>query len=148
MHLIFGCLSIFCLFVCSQMLSLLPTRTLRMLEFVGFSGNKVNSTFFGTYPVSCSEMCVLGVYTVLTVHVCVCVCYRSLDCSSSRRVLLSTRLGLSCVTCCCFAITPSWASYWVRRTPKQRTLCFQTRMRQDGIRMLQACCVHIYICIL
>lgn len=26
----------------SQMLSLLPTRTLRLLEFVGFSGNKVS----------------------------------------------------------------------------------------------------------
>lgn len=70
MHLIFGSLSTFFLSVCWQMLSLLPTRTLRMLEFVGFSGNKVNSTFCGTYPVSCLEMCVLG---VLTVHVCVCV---------------------------------------------------------------------------
>lgn len=76
-----------------------------MLEFVGFSGNKVNSPFSGTYPVSGSEMSVLGVYAMLTVGVG--VCYRSLDCSSSRKALLSTRLGLSCVTCCCFAITPS-----------------------------------------
>lgn len=35
-----------------QMLSLLPTRTLRMLEFVGFSGNKVNSLLSDTWPVS------------------------------------------------------------------------------------------------
>lgn len=41
-----------------------------MLEFVGFSGNKVNSPFCGTYPVSGSEMCVLGVHCVN----CVCLC--------------------------------------------------------------------------
>jgi len=46
---------------------------------------------------------------------CVCVCYRSLVLSSSWRAPLSTRLGLSCVTCCCFATTPSWASFWVRQ---------------------------------
>lgn len=64
------------------MISMLPTRTLKLLEFVGFSGNKVSTdeevhvgvTTLNTLPV-CKRSCICDLDPVLGHDKDVCKCF-------------------------------------------------------------------------